>query len=116
VETTVYVNASACRQGIGRALYQTLLRMLREQGFRSALAGIVLTNPRSVRLHTASGFKPIGVHENVGFKHGRWHDIAYWGLNLADTKGPPREPIPFAAFKETPAFATALGAKEFPRS
>ena len=74
VDTTVYVDAAAHRRGIGHALYRVLLDMLRQQGFRSAFAEIVLPNPGSVRLHESAGFKPIGIHKDIGFKLGRWHD------------------------------------------
>lgn len=109
VDTTVYVNASARRQGIGRVLYRALLAVLRQQGFRSAFAEIVLPNSGGVRLHETAGFKPIGIHKDIGFKLGRWHDIGYWRIGLADTDLPPSEPVPFSAFRKTPAFAVALG-------
>jgi L-amino acid N-acyltransferase YncA len=107
-EVTVYVSGATRRCGIGRALYLPLLEILRRQGFRSALAEIVLPNPASIRLHETAGFKPIGVYNDVGFKLGRWHDIGYWRLGLADSNAPPVEPVPFATFRETPAFAAAL--------
>jgi phosphinothricin acetyltransferase len=72
----------------------------------------VLPNPSSVRLHEAAGFKPIGVHKDIGFKLGRWHDIGYWRMGLASTDALPSEPVgpvPFALFRRTPAFAVALG-------
>jgi hypothetical protein len=78
------------------------------RGFRSASAEIVLPNPASVRLHETAGFKPIGVYSDVGFKLGCWHDIGYWRLGLTDSTAPPTEPVPFAAFRGTPAFAMAL--------
>jgi phosphinothricin acetyltransferase len=31
-------------------------------------------NVASIALHRAAGFQPIGVLQNVGFKHGRWVD------------------------------------------
>ena len=74
VDTTVYVDTAAHRRGIGHALYRVLLNILRQQGFRSAFAEIVLPNPGSVRLHESAGFKPIGIHKDIGFKLGRWHD------------------------------------------
>jgi hypothetical protein len=40
-----------------------LLEVLRRQGFRSALAEIVMPNHSSVGLHEAVGFMPIGVHK-----------------------------------------------------
>jgi len=108
VDVTIYVSVARCRSGVGRALYLPLLEVLRRQGFRSAFAEIVLPNPGSVRLHETEGFKPIGVHNDVGFKLGHWHSIGYWRLGLADGPMPPGEPVPFAAFRETPAFAEAL--------
>jgi L-amino acid N-acyltransferase YncA len=109
VDTTVYVDTAAHRRGIGHALYRVLLNILRQQGFRSAFAEIVLPNPGSVRLHESAGFRPIGVHKDIGFKLGRWHDIGYWRIGLANTDTPPSEPVPFAAFRRTPGFAIALG-------
>lgn len=105
VDTTVYVGQEQRRGGVGRALYEALLTVLRAQGFRSAFAEIVLPNPGSVRLHEAMGFEPIGVHRDVGFKLGRWQDIGYWRLALASGDAPTPEPVPFTTFQQTPAFA-----------
>jgi L-amino acid N-acyltransferase YncA len=109
VDTTIYVDPAARQQGIGRALYRVLLDMLRWQGFRSAFAEIVLPNPGSVRLHENAGFKHVGVHKDIGFKLGRWHDIGYWRMGLTDTAAPPSEPVPFATFRQTSGFAVARG-------
>jgi L-amino acid N-acyltransferase YncA len=108
VDVTVYVSDEMGRRGIGRALYRVLLDVLRRQGFRSAFAEIVLPNPGSVRLHESSGFKLIGIHKDVGFKLGRWHDIGYWRIGLSAGTAPPVDPIPFAALRQTPEFAAAL--------
>jgi phosphinothricin acetyltransferase len=85
-----------------------LLAVLRQQGFRSVFAEIVLPNPGSARLHESIGFRHIGVHKDVGFKLGSWHDIGYWRLGLADGASPPSEPIPFEVFQDMPAFGVAL--------
>jgi L-amino acid N-acyltransferase YncA len=108
VDVTVYVNAARRHIGVGRALYAALLEVLRRQGFRSAFAEIVLPNPGSVRLHETAGFKPIGVHNDVGFKLGDWRNIGYWRLGLAEGSTPPGEPVPFAVFRDTPEFASAI--------
>jgi L-amino acid N-acyltransferase YncA len=108
VDVTVYVSGAKRHRGIGRALYVALLEVLRRQGFRSAFAEIVLPNPGSVRLHERAGFKPVGVHNDVGFKLGSWHDIGYWRLGLAEGSAPHGEPIPFAVFRESSAFVGAL--------
>ena len=96
------------RAGVGRRLYQALLATLRLQGFRSAFAEVVLPNPGSVRLHEAMGFQHVGVHRDIGHKLGRWHDIGYWRLGLADGAAPPGEPVPFAALRQTTAFNDVL--------
>lgn len=108
VDTTVYIGQVQRGGGTGRALYRALLEVLRQQGFRSAFAEIVLPNPGSVRLHEVMGFEPIGTHRDVGFKLGQWQDIGYWRLGLASGVAPASDPIPFATFRETSAFATAL--------
>jgi phosphinothricin acetyltransferase len=61
VDTSVYVERQRHRQGVGRALYQSLFPVLAAQGFFNAFAGIALPNPASVALHEAVGFRPVGV-------------------------------------------------------
>lgn len=81
-ETTVYVSSSHHRGGVGRALYGTLLPLLRRQGFYLACAGITLPNDASVALHESFGFEPIGVYRGIGFKHGSWHATGWWLAEL----------------------------------
>jgi phosphinothricin acetyltransferase len=78
VESTVYVEESAHRRGVGDALYTELLDRLRRQGFHSAVAVIALPNDPSVRLHERHGFAQVGELREAGFKHGAWHDVGFW--------------------------------------
>ena len=94
-DVTVYVAASRQGQGVGRALYSRLLPILEAQGLHRAYAGIALPNAGSVRLHEACGFVHIGVYEEVGFKHGAWRDVGWWGRPLAAAAHQPAEPIWF---------------------
>ncbi len=96
VETSVYVHPEWRNRGVGSKLYESLLRTCREWGYMSAYAGIALPNPASERLHAAAGFTLIGVFPRVGYKLGRWHDVAWWHIGLSDdptprvaTPGPP---------------------------
>ncbi len=92
-DVTVYVAPSHHRCGVGRRLYGELLRRLREQGLRVACAGITLPNEASIGLHRALDFEPVGVYRRIGFKHGAWHDVSWWQLQLAaEGEDPPREP------------------------
>jgi phosphinothricin acetyltransferase len=93
---SVYVAPGHGRRGIGRALYGELLDIVKAQGFHSAFAGVALPNDASVGLHEAMGFRHLGTYREVGFKHGRWHDVGWWRLGLAE--GPPAAgPVPFPA-------------------
>lgn len=94
VDISVYVDARHHGRGIGRGLYERLLEILRRQRFVNAYAGIALPNAPSVRLHEAIGMALVGVYRRVGFKHGAWHDVAWYGLRLTDPDGEPPEPIP----------------------
>jgi len=84
VDVSVYVSATARREGVGRRLYTSLLALLRLQGFANAFAGVALQNDASVGLHEAMGFQPVGVYRKVGFKLGRWIDVGWWQLPLQD--------------------------------
>jgi L-amino acid N-acyltransferase YncA len=94
VNISAYVDAAFHGRGIGRALYDELVPILRRQRFVNAYAGIALPNPASVALHEAIGMRRIGIYDRVGFKLGAWVDVAWYGLRLADPEDRPPEPIP----------------------
>ena len=98
-EVSVYVARGEGGRGTGRALYAALLERLTERGYRTAVAAMTLPNPASAALHAAAGFVPAGVLASVGWKHGRWHDVALLHRRLGDDptgdpgdEGPPAEP------------------------
>ncbi len=84
-EVSAYVHPGFHRQGIGRALYRKLFEDLAGRGFCNAYAGITLPNEASVALHRAVGFEPIGVFKTVGWKFGKWHDVAWLHRSLRDS-------------------------------
>jgi L-amino acid N-acyltransferase YncA len=77
-EVTVYVAEPARGRGVGRALYGALLPTLADAGFHAAIAGVALPNPASMALHRSMGFESVGTFREIGFKFGRWHDVAWW--------------------------------------
>ena len=91
-EVSVYVELGRRRTGAGRALYDALLARLTDRGFRIAVAGMTLPNDASVGLHREMGFEPVGTYRRIGFKHGRWHDVAWTQRTLASGDEPPAEP------------------------
>lgn len=78
VECSVYVDAAAAGRGLGRALYDSLFPLLLQQGCHAVMAGIVLPNEASVRLHESLGMVKVAHLREVGFKFGAWHDVGYW--------------------------------------
>ena len=97
VDVSCYVDERFRGRGIGKRLYVALLKVLRRQGFQSALAGIALPNAGSVALHESVGFVPLGVYRDVGFKLGRWRDTGWWQCSLGEPPAEPPAPTPFAS-------------------
>jgi phosphinothricin acetyltransferase len=94
-EVSVYVHPRAHRRGVAARLYETLFGLLIRQGYYRAFAGITLPNPPSVAFHESAGFTPIGVFRDIGFKHGKWHDVGWWQRELMPLTEPGAPPIPF---------------------
>ena len=52
------------------------------------MAGIDATNAASIAMHVRLGFKHVGTLPQVGFKFGRWLDLAFYQM-LLDTPAHP---------------------------
>jgi L-amino acid N-acyltransferase YncA len=87
-EVSVYLELGLRRSGGGRALYSALLTRLADRGYRTAAAGMTLPNEASVGLHRAMGFAPVGTFRRVGWKLGRWHDVAWAQRDLGGVGEP----------------------------
>lgn len=89
-EVSVYLDPGARGRGLGRALYRDLFARLGDRGFRRLLAVVTFPNGPSVALHRAMGFREVGRLERIGFKHGRWLDVAWLQADLGpDPEAPP---------------------------
>ena len=109
-EVSAYVHEDAHRAGVGRALYESLFAVLSLQGFRNAYAGITLPNVASVKFHEALGFTPVGVYHDIGYKLGRWHDVAWLERSLGPHETEVRPPRPISEIIGTQDFDAALAA------
>jgi L-amino acid N-acyltransferase YncA len=77
VEDSVYIGPDRLGQGIGKGLLAAIIAACEDLGLRQMVAMIGDSeNARSTGLHLAMGFKPVGVFRAIGFKHGRWVDVA----------------------------------------
>ena len=108
VDVAVYIHAGHHRRGVGRALYETLFRLLRLQGYYVAHAGITLPNAASVGLHESLGFRPVGVYQAVGWKHGAWRDVGWWRLPLLELAAAPPPPLSLPEAQALPDWPAAL--------
>ncbi|PRY47808.1 phosphinothricin acetyltransferase [Geodermatophilus tzadiensis] len=88
-EVSVYLEPGRRRGGGGRALYEALLQRLADRGYRTAVAGMTLPNEASEAFHRALGFRPVGTFPRIGWKDGRWHDVAFAQRPLGDGDAPP---------------------------
>lgn len=77
-EVSIYLAPEATGRGVGRQLYDDLLQRVAGAGMKTVLAGIALPNDASAALHRSCGFECLGVMRAVGFKQGRWIDVAWW--------------------------------------
>jgi phosphinothricin acetyltransferase len=93
LEDSVYIDPSAARQGVGRALLDALVVAATALGYRQMIAVIGdSANTASIGLHEACGFVRTGLLPSVGFKLGRWVDsvLMQRALGSGDTGVPER--------------------------
>ncbi len=96
VESSIYIHDDYQRHGIGKALYQPLLEILKLQGIRNVYAVINLPNDKSVKFHEALGFKYFTTYEQVGYKLGKWKNVGWWRHILNEFSDEPDAPVAFS--------------------
>ena len=90
-EDSVYMDSTAHRQGLGRALLAELCAQAERAGVRKLIAVIGdSANTASAGLHQALGFTEVGTMAACGWKFERWLDIVLMEkpLGLAHTQAP----------------------------
>jgi L-amino acid N-acyltransferase YncA len=107
-ESTIYMVSDFHRRGIARVLYETLFDLLKLQGFVNLFAGVALPNEKSEGFHRALGFFEIGNFKKIGYKLGRWHDVRWFQLHLADHIQDPPPPRKLAEVQYSPQFSAIL--------
>jgi L-amino acid N-acyltransferase YncA len=74
-EHSVYVAAAARGRGVGSTLLRALIESTERGGIWTLQSGIFPENEASVALHTACGFRVVGVRERLGRRDGVWRDV-----------------------------------------
>ena len=88
VEHSVYVHKDHRGHGLGAHIMQALMAAAKEQDLHAMVGAIDASNAGSIALHERLGFKHVGTLPQVGFKFGRWLDLAFYQL-LLDTPAQP---------------------------
>lgn len=82
VEASIYVRHDLLRRGIGSALLADLIERAHALGHHAILGGVCTTQTASLALQERFGFRQVGCLREVGFKFGRWLDVALMELVL----------------------------------
>jgi phosphinothricin acetyltransferase len=87
-ETSTYLHPDARRRGVGSALKRTIIARARALNYHHLSARIMTTNVSSIEYNLKLGYEIVGVQRQVGFRDGRWIDIAIMQLILDDVPPP----------------------------
>ena len=89
VEHSVYVHPLHRGRGLGQQLMELLIAEARQRGYVHVLVGAIdAANAGSIALHKRLGFESVGLMPQVGFKFGRWLDLAFYQLTLQTPEDP----------------------------
>lgn len=89
VEHSLYIHKDHRGKGLGRTLLGALIAAAHDNGKHAMIGGIDAANIGSITLHQQFGFQHVGTLPEVGFKFGRWLDLAFYQLRLET----PAEPV-----------------------
>ena len=93
-ELSIYLRPGEEGRGLGARLYRALMELLRLQGVRTAYGLVASPNPASEGLHSALGFRLLGVQRNAGYKNGQWIDLLWFEKALAPYDPEPGPLVP----------------------
>jgi phosphinothricin acetyltransferase len=88
VEHSVYVHTSQRGNGLGEMLMRELISCARAQDYHTLIGVIDSDNKASIAFHEKLGFRHGGTLSQVGFKFGRWLDVAFYQLVLTSPAVP----------------------------
>jgi len=88
VEHSVYVRVDQRGKGLGRKLLARVIELAKAQGKHAMIGAIDASNSASIALHETMGFERVGTLPQVGFKFGRWLDLALMQLTFETPHDP----------------------------
>ena len=108
VETSIYVDRSARKHGLGRQLYERLESILRAMNIISVNACIAYPgtnndpylNTNSPDFHAHLGYQLVGHFHACAYKFDRWYDMIWMEKWIAPHPAKPEAMIPFPELPE----------------
>lgn len=97
VEASVYVRHDCHRRGLGKLLLCDLIERARAAGHHTIIGGTCTEQIASLALQKSLGFQNVGCLREVGYKFGRWLDVAYMQLFLEPSTSHSQQDSPCAA-------------------
>ncbi len=102
-EVSIYIHPEYRGHGVGRALYERLEEILKRQNVLVLYACIVTCDREdehlplgSVVFHSRMGYTRVGIHNDSGYKFGKWYSVIWMEKNLAPKSDFPKDFIPVA--------------------
>jgi phosphinothricin acetyltransferase len=74
MEVSIYIDENYRGKGMGKRLFNVLIKKSEENSIWSLLAVIFPENIASIKLHEQAGFRILGVREKMGQMDGVWRD------------------------------------------
>ena len=75
LETTIYIDNTWQRRGIGHRLMKALIDECRIKGYHALIACVTGDNEASIKMHESLGFSKVSCFKEVGYKHGQILDV-----------------------------------------
>jgi L-amino acid N-acyltransferase len=91
VELSLYIHQNHRGKGLGKIILQEIIHSATKQDYHCIIAGIDADNAASIALHKSFGFAFCGKFRQVGYKFGRWLDLAFYQLILQTPEQPDEE-------------------------
>lgn len=86
-EVSFYVHHDWQRQGVGRLILAELIRLAEIHDHFVLIGGACTEQTASIRLQESFGFVQVAHFKKVGYKFGRWLDVAYYQRTLDPNQG-----------------------------
>lgn len=83
-ELSVYVDERFQHQGIAKALYHSLLEILKQMHIQTVYVCITHPNFKSENFHKLMGFQQNALFKKSGYKFNQWHDVIWMQKSLGN--------------------------------